>query len=257
MQKGQKSVRAGIEDLLCPFPYFGVSRGAGVGSHAGTMANDIGYKDEKAPYEPYYAPCDVKCVWTLPSYGQAMWQSLNPVRFADGSIDYITFMTVHDSSFNAYPGMTLTQGDQMGNKGNKAAEGVHCHIECTKGQKKGADWHKNQYEIWCFDNEISIDDVFFFDNTELAKNSIPGNYHLKYLSDVVVEEPQPTPEPTPVPVGLSDEELLELTKRTIRGDFGNGQARKDALGSNYERVQAQVNANLNNGLNRWDNIRLF
>lgn len=75
------------------------------------------------------------------------------------------------------------------------------------------------------------------------------------VEDVVV--PEPIPEPEPVQPGLSNAELLELTKRTIRGDFGNGQARKDSLGANYARVQEQVNANLSNGLNRWDNIRLF
>ena len=55
----------------------------------------------------------------------------------------------------------------------------------------------------------------------------------------------------------SNDELLTLVKRTIRGDFGNGADRKKALGSNYDEVQRQVNLNLQNGLTRWDNIKLF
>ena len=55
----------------------------------------------------------------------------------------------------------------------------------------------------------------------------------------------------------SGDDLLTLVKKTIRGDFGNGQARRNALGSRYDEVQAQVNKNINAGLTRWDNIRLF
>jgi len=52
-------------------------------------------------------------------------------------------------------------------------------------------------------------------------------------------------------------DLLDLVRRTIRGDFGNGEARKKALGSNYAEVQRQVNLNIEHGLTRWDNIKLF
>lgn len=52
-------------------------------------------------------------------------------------------------------------------------------------------------------------------------------------------------------------DLLTLVKKTIRGDFGNGAARKKALGSNYDEVQRQVNLNYKNGTTRWDNIKLY
>ena len=55
----------------------------------------------------------------------------------------------------------------------------------------------------------------------------------------------------------SNYELLTLVRKTIRGDFGNGEARKKALGSRYSEVQKQVNANLNAGLTQWDKIKLF
>lgn len=61
----------------------------------------------------------------------------------------------------------------------------------------------------------------------------------------------PTPAPTP------SVDILDLVRKTIRGDFGNGEARRKALGSNYDEVQRQVNLNLKNGLTRWDNIKLF
>lgn len=61
--------------------------------------------------------------------------------------------------------------------------------------------------------------------------------------------------PTPAPTSSVD--ILDLVRKTIRGDFGNGEARRKALGSNYDEVQRQVNLNLKNGLTRWDNIKLF
>lgn len=62
---------------------------------------------------------------------------------------------------------------------------------------------------------------------------------------------KPTPAPTP------SVDILDLVRKTIRGDFGNGEARRKTLGSNYDEVQRQVNLNLKNGLTRWDNIKLF
>lgn len=71
------------------------------------------------------------------------------------------------------------------------------------------------------------------------------------------EEPKPVETPQEPVVEQPQADILDLVRKTIRGDFGNGQARKDALGSNYDEVQRQVNLNLQNGLTQWDNIRLF
>lgn len=60
----------------------------------------------------------------------------------------------------------------------------------------------------------------------------------------------PAPEPQP-------SDLLDLVRRTIRGDFGNGDDRRAALGDRYDDVQRQVNLNLNAGLTKWDDIKLF
>lgn len=185
MKKGQTSVRGGVQDLLCPFEYVAITQGANVGSHAGTMAVDIGYKNN--PYESYYAPCDVKCAMVVPSNGQAMWQSLNKVRMANGKIDYITFVTAHDSSFDAFVGQVVKQGQQLGNKGIKGAEGYHCHIEIAIGRKDYNDWYQNSYGVWTMNDEIDFDSAFFMDNTECKKTL--GTEEWKYLKDVPVTAP--------------------------------------------------------------------
>ena len=60
MYKGQKSVRGGIQDFLCPFTDMYISQGSnGSLSHKGTMANDVRGSSSGIRY-PYYSPCDVK-----------------------------------------------------------------------------------------------------------------------------------------------------------------------------------------------------
>lgn len=79
------------------------------------------------------------------------------------------------------------------------------------------------------------------------------------IGDVHYEEPTPAPapqpEPTPTPTPTVD--ILTLVKKTIRGDFGNGQPRRDALGDNFSTVMHQVNLNYQHGTTRWDNIKLY
>lgn len=184
MRKFQTSRRGGIQDFLCPFTDMYITQGSnGALSHKGTMANDVRGLQAGVRY-PYYAPCDVKCIWIYPNSGQACWQSLEKVRFANGNIDYATFMTCHDDSFDAYVGMIRRQGEQIGNMGmNGNATGVHCHIEIAQHLYNMSNWHKNQYGIWCFDDETDTDDCYFVNDTNIL-NGMGGAW--KKLEDVPV-----------------------------------------------------------------------
>ncbi len=62
-------------------------------------------------------------------------------------------------------------------------------------------------------------------------------------------------ESTPAPKPSVD--ILTMVKKTIRGDYGNGEARRKALGSHYDEVQKQVNQNFKHGTTRWDNVKLY
>lgn len=168
MTPNQKSVRNGIEDFLCPFETMYITQGSnGQYSHQGIMAHDVRGKYAGVRYL-IYAPCDIVCVRTYPETGQAMWQSKNKVRFANGRIDYATFMTAHDDSMDAYVGREFSQGDgffQMGKKGN--ATGVHTHFECS--QSNDTSWWKNGYGNWQFNNEYDPSDCYFVDNTNIIE----------------------------------------------------------------------------------------
>ena len=166
MYKGQKSVRGGIEDFLCPFTDMYITQGSlGNFSHKGIYANDIRGRVAGIRY-PYYAPCTSKCLKTYKETGQAMWQSLNKVRFANGRIDYATYMTAHDNTMDCVPGQIVKQGDQLGNMGDEGnATGVHCHIEVS--QSKDTSWTKNEYGNYHFNNEYDLDDCYFVDYTNI------------------------------------------------------------------------------------------
>ena len=187
MKKGQKSKRNGIEDFLCPFTDMYITQGSNSRpSHMGIMANDVRGKQAGVRY-PYYAPCTCKCLRTYPSSGQAMWQSTAKVRFANGRVDYATFMTVHDNTFDAKVGMVVPQGNQLGNMGTKGnATGVHCHIEVS--QSANTSWTKNKYGVWHFQNEYDLDDCYFVDNTNIL-NGMGG--HWRKTSQVPVAKPTP------------------------------------------------------------------
>lgn len=96
-----------------------------------------------------------------------------------------------------------------------------------------------------------------YGNGDARKSALGSKYgEVQARVNEILNGNKPTPTPAPQPTESNDD-LLTLVKKTIRGDFGNGDARKKALGSRYDEVQKQVNANLNAGLTRWDNIKLF
>lgn len=59
-----------------------------------------------------------------------------------------------------------------------------------------------------------------------------------------IEEPQPK-------VDKPETDVHLMAKRVIRGDFGNGIARKKALENEYQIIQDQVNANYRKGDLYW------
>ena len=168
MYKGQKSVRGGYEDFLCPFTDMYITQGANSSfSHKGILANDVRGRVSGIRY-PYYAPCSSKCLKIYPESGQSMWQSLEKVRFANGRIDYATYMIAHDNDMASYVGKIVDQGDYLGSMGDKGnATGVHCHIEIS--QSNDTSWYKNKYGIYMFNNEYNPYDCYFVDYTNIIQ----------------------------------------------------------------------------------------
>lgn len=198
MFKGQKSKKDGLENFLCPFTDMYISQGSnGSYSHKGIKAHDIRGKISGIRY-PYYAPCTCKCIKTYPVTGQVMWQSINKVIFANGRIDFATFMTAHDDTMNAKIGMVVQQGNQLGNMGRKGFSnmtGIHCHIQIS--QSNDTTWYKNKYGNYKFNNEYDPEDCYFIDNTNIVyaanitnwkktdKIPVDENYHKEAVDQIL------------------------------------------------------------------------
>ena len=186
MYKGQKSIRGGIEDFLCPFTDMYMTCGPNEGDyHKGTMSVDVRGAEKGVRYA-YYAPATSVCKITYPDFGQAVWQTTNPVRCSNGYVGIVTYTTCHDDSFDAYPGLVIPQGNQLGNMGTKSplgnVTGVHCHFEGS--QSDDTSRHKNKYGNWEFNYEVDPEDLWFMDNT----NILNGYGNWKTTADVPVQD---------------------------------------------------------------------
>ena len=210
MLKGQKSVRNGIEDFLCPFTDMYITQGSnGRFSHRGIMANDVRGQAPGVRY-PYYAPCKLKCLKIYPESGQSMWQSVNKVRFANGRVDYATIMIAHDDTQDCKIGQIIEQGSQLGNMGNAGnVTGVHCHIVIS--QSNDTRWFKNKFGIYQFNNEYDTDSCYFVDNTNIL-NGMGGSW--KKTADVKVENSDVTDGN-----GTADQVLYKGSKVKFNGAF--------------------------------------
>ncbi len=91
-----------------------------------------------------------------------------------------------------------------------------------------------------------------YGNGEDRKNALGSRYsEVQARVNEILNGNKPSQPSTP------SVDILTLVKKTIRGDYGNGSARRNALGSNYDEVQKQVNLNIKNGTTNWNNIRLY
>ena len=80
------------------------------------------------------APFDMKVVCIGGSNGVYV-ESLRPVRFADGTVDYMSCVFIHDDKLDVKKGQIIKQGEyfyDMGNNGHST--GTHVHVEVGRGK---------------------------------------------------------------------------------------------------------------------------
>lgn len=191
MKEGQTSIRNGIEDILIPMENFNCTQGDFEGNHP-YYACDMAGKD--IGQEPAYFPFSAQCVAMNPEDGNAVWwQSIKPVRFADGTIAICTMMILHDNDMHGiYIGACYAQGEQMAMEGNKMGNvngviGNHLHMEFAKGA-----FHK-MYDVnrdggYYLPGGLPIEQCCFADQTNFITG---GNWDWKYVGDLVAEDSLP------------------------------------------------------------------
>ena len=104
-------------------------------SHANTQNFDV----VGVTSNDIFAPFDCKIVAIYPAYNSGntvVIQSLNKVRFADGSLDIMSMGFAHDNDISdCYVGKVLKQGEVFYQNGDYGlAYGVHTHVTCIRGE---------------------------------------------------------------------------------------------------------------------------
>lgn len=150
-------------------------RGDGEFSHRGDKAIDIAGKDTgidslKAPFTGV-----IKKIYTQQN---AVWlESVDKVKYADGTIDYMTVLTIHDNNIsNLKVGNIVKQGTIYYEEGIKGgATGNHIHLAVGKGKFSGSGWYQTSNGTWAINNQYDVHKALFLLDTVKIINS--GDYN--------------------------------------------------------------------------------
>lgn len=163
----------GYEVALFPFEYLYMTQDEGGDySHAGTYNLDfIGWDANGRVYQcPFYAPCKLQCVDIFDaSSNTRVYQSVNQVHLADGSLDYLTIYFSHDDNPQYSVGDIINQGDLLGHTGTTGyVTGDHTHTCCGKGTYQG--FTQRQPNGWYdLTNRIHYWDALFVNDTVIVQ----------------------------------------------------------------------------------------
>ena len=169
------------ENAMFPMEYLNISQGVNDGySHSGRLAIDIYGRD--TGQDAFYAPFTGTIKKTYGTDHVVWLESNEPVQFADGTVDYMTIMCMHDNDISdLYVGKVISQGEHFlteGTAGN--ATGNHIHIECGRGQFTGSGWYQNSYGKWCINNGVMPYDALFLSSSTQVINGY--GYNWRYLN---------------------------------------------------------------------------
>lgn len=217
MKKGQTSKRGGYEDILFPMQVLNITQGDNVGTHKGTYATDNAGKD--TGIDPIFAPVTMTLVAhdSAKNGNAVFFQSDNKVRFADGTIDYLTCMFIHDNYIADIINVKhFKQGQEFGDEGTAGyATGNHSHMEFAKGKFKHM-YDQNKYGVYHLPNNIPVEKACFMDGTTMKC----GKADWKYLKDVKVSENKCPFKSSGTVKALYDNIRVRTSPSTKTGDTG-------------------------------------
>ena len=177
MRKGQKLTKGGYQLLGFPMEYMNITQGNNVGTHLGTNALDNAGKD--TGIDETIAPCDCHLVaYDTAQNGNAVFlESDKKVLFRDGTIDFATFMFIHDNYIEDIKKVKyFKQGDTFGDEGTTGyATGNHSHMEVAKGKFTHC-YDRNAQGTYHLPNNVSADLAFVTDGTVILNKGSFANW---------------------------------------------------------------------------------
>lgn len=191
MKAGQKlNTDKGIQVMLFPLEYMNISQDEyGNASHQGSLNMDfLGWGSNGRIYNcPYYAPCDMTCVYHNEKAAYNVWNSDKEVYLPDGTTGYICLMCIHDNTLPPL-GTKVKQGDILGHTGTAGhVTGDHVHLNMAKGLYAGQE--QTPQGVWQLKNSIHLYNGMFVNDTTI----IDGRNHPWQVYEGGIT---PTPTPT-------------------------------------------------------------
>ena len=158
-----KSNASDVQSAVWFMDDFNITQLPGEGSHSGTQNFDVyGIKNGeiKAPFD-----CKVVAYYpALESGNTVVIESVNPVRYANGTIEYMSMAFAHGNDISncisAYQNETIIkQGETFYHQGNYGiwngnSVNTHCHVTCLTG--KYSEQNARHENLWSATSEAGI-----------------------------------------------------------------------------------------------------
>ncbi len=208
-----------MEKPIYPSYYMRITQGYNTGTHLDSFAIDEAGKNQDI--EPLRAPFTgiIKKIYTADA-NEVWLESIEPVEYPDGTIDYMTIMFAHSNNVsNLFVGKKINQGEEFYSEGTKGnATGNHCHIECGKGKFVNTGWYKNSAGYYSIYGGKKPEECLWIDDKITIINNNGYNFK-KITSEEKVEKPESDiPEDKPdikEPNPNNPQESVENSKDTL------------------------------------------
>ena len=210
-----------MEKPLYPSPYMRITQGYMTGTHSDSYAIDDAGSDSGIDY--IVAPFTGMVKKIYQSDANEVWlESLEPVIYPDGTVDYMTMLFAHDNDVsNLFVGKVIAKGERFYEEGTKGnASGNHVHMECGRGKFTGSGWHQNSAGYWSINNGKNPTECLWIDDSITILND--NGYTFKRIEpevsvpDIPIED-IPVEDDTPV----VEEPVIEEPTDTDVGDSDN------------------------------------
>ena len=155
-----------MEKPLYPSKNMRITQRYNTGSHIDSYAIDEAGQDSNI--STLYAPFTgiIKKIY-LEDANEVWLESIEPVEYPDGTIDYMTIMFAHSNDVsNLFVGKKIKRKEPFYSEGTKGnATGNHCHIECGKGKFVGTGWYKNNGGSYSINNKKKPEECLWIDES--------------------------------------------------------------------------------------------
>ena len=177
----------GNEVIGFPMEHMNITQGNN-GSFSHQNANALDNAGKDTGIDEVYCPVTLRFMWAdSAKNGNAIFlESTHRVKWADGTLDYASFMFIHDNYIQdiinlSNQGHIFKQGEPISDEGTAGfATGNHCHIEVKKGRLQWNKYNCGYYQlnnkgVYQLQDSVSSDLAFVIDGTVLHNNGQTSN----------------------------------------------------------------------------------